>query len=228
MAKILRLATVTIIGSSVSGHNSFDHVPGSLRSAVYAPQVSSAVIDRSQIKTRDVRPPSKGNDILSASGALAQVTATSEPLETTQGLMTSESQETEQPAIPVGGWVGIGFGILLVLLVALYFIVGQRKVTEYFVRVIRDRIQRRDKFSTRQADQETLDSLEVRCSSKSENRHGSKYGSSIGHNETNSGTPRTINDIPIAPIEIEPDGRMSPKLPIPSRRISSVHAETSP
>lgn len=132
-----------------------------------------------------------------------------------------EPQESDQSGISVGAWVGIGFGIVLVLLIAVYFIIGQRKVTEYFVRVIRDRIQRRDnKFSHRQHDQETLDSLEVRCSSKSENRQGSRQGSSIGHYETNAGTPMTVHEIPIAPIDIEPDGRMSPKLPIASRQLT--------
>ena len=135
--------------------------------------------------------------------------------------VVNEPETVEQSGIPVGGWVGIGFGIVLVLLIAVYFIIGQRKVTEYFVRVIRDRIQRRDnKFSNRQHDQETLDSLEVRCSSKSENRQGSRQGSSIGHYETNVGTPMTVHEIPVAPIEIEPDGRMSPKLPIANRRLT--------
>jgi hypothetical protein len=145
--------------------------------------------------------------------------------------VVNEPETVEQSGIPVGGWVGIGFGIVLVLLVAVYFIIGQRKVTEYFVRVIRDRIQRRDKkYSKRQHDQETLDSLEVRCSSKSENRQGSRQGSSIGYYETNVGTPITVHDIPVAPIEIEPDGRMSPKLPIASRRLtgSSMGATHSP
>ena len=140
----------------------------------------------------------------------------------------NDSQESGQSGISVGGWVGIGFGIVLVLLIAVYFIIGQKKVTEYFVRIIRDRIQRRDnKFSARQHDQETLDSLEVRCSSKSENRHGSRPGSSIGHYETNAGTPMTVHEIPIAPIEIEPDGRMSPKLPIASRQLSGSPVATS-
>lgn len=143
--------------------------------------------------------------------------------------LPQDSQESEQSGIPVGGWVGIGFGIFLILLIAIYFLIGHRRVTEYFVRIIRDRIQRHDrKISSRQADQETLDSLEVRCSSKSENQQGSKVGSSIGFYETNAGTPMTVNDIPVAPIEIEADGRMSPKLPIPSRQLSGSHVVMTP
>jgi hypothetical protein len=140
-----------------------------------------------------------------------------------------EPHATEQSGISVGGWVGIGFGIFLVLLIVIYFLIGQRRVTEYFVRIIRDRIQRRDrKISSRQPDTETLDSLEVRCSSKSENRNGSKLGSSIGHYETNAGTPMTVYDIPVAPIEIEADGRMSPKLPIASRQVCGSSIVVTP
>jgi hypothetical protein len=125
--------------------------------------------------------------------------------------------------LPVGAWVGIGLGILLFILVGVYYFVGHKRVTDYFVKIISARLKRKEVPGgrSRNSEHDTLDSLEVRCSSKSENRYGSKPGSSIGNYDTSSGTPRTVIEAIVAPIEIDSEGRISPRLPIGGSRRST-------
>jgi len=115
--------------------------------------------------------------------------------------------------VPVGAWVGIGLGILLLILIGVYYFIGQKRVTDYFVAIISARLRKGGKQQQQQQqspEHNDTTSLDVRCSSKS--------AGAADRITSTSSTPRTTVDVIIAPIEIDSDGRMSPRLPIGNRR----------
>ena len=123
---------------------------------------------------------------------------------------------TSSGVLPVGAWVGIAFAILAALVIGLFFFVGHRRVREYYVSMMqnRDKPSKSAPTASKPADVLTLDSLDVRCSTRSDNgRVSSGYDHCF--------SPRTC-DIPFAPVEVETDGRLSPKLPILSKREGSA------
>ncbi|TEB19923.1 hypothetical protein C9890_0136 [Perkinsus sp. BL_2016] len=115
--------------------------------------------------------------------------------------------------LPIGAWIGIGFAVLFILILGVVLFFGHKKVTEYLVAKL-TRNGRRS-YPTRQSNvfQLNVHPLPPRTCSE----HFSK----MSQTGTMS-TPRTVApDFPFASIDVEPDGRLSPRLPIPSKRGSS-------
>ena len=117
--------------------------------------------------------------------------------------------------LPVGAWVGIGFGILIFVALALLFFIGHKRVTEYFVAIIAKRPGWHD---NREKDRD-LTFIEPEPS-QCYNARGSHGGS--------TNTPKTsVPDFPFASVEVDADGRVSPRLPIMSKRGSSIGSTPS-
>lgn len=128
------------------------------------------------------------------------------------GEVSTTAAPTSSSGLPVGAWVGIGFAILIVLVLVLFFFVGHRRVREYYVSLMQSR--RRLDDSKHQVELQTSDSLDVRCSTRSDN---GRVSSGFDHGFS----PRTV-DFPFAAVEVDIDGRLSPKLPILSKREGSA------
>ena len=133
--------------------------------------------------------------------------------ETTTLIPASIVHDVRAGGLPIGAWIGIGFALLILILVGIVWFVGHKRVIEYFVSLTTRRSRKGTplpRVST-QFDAGQLEALPVRSSSG----HFSK----ISHSGS---TPRTgLTDIPFASIEIDGDGRMSPRLPIASKRGNS-------
>ena len=112
--------------------------------------------------------------------------------------------------LPIGAWIGIGFAILVILILVVVLVFGHKKVTEYLVAKLTRNGSRRSRTGQSNVFQLNVHPLPPRTCSD----HFSK----MSHTGTIS-TPRTVSpDFPFASIEVEPDGRLSPRLPIPSKR----------
>lgn len=137
------------------------------------------------------------------------------PTSTTTLIPAGVSEEPPSSGLPVGAWIGIGFALLFLILVGIVWFVGHKRVIEYVVSM-KTRASRKATPLPRSitvTDPVHLEPLPVRTSS--------------GHFSKNShpaSTPRTaMTDIPFASVEIDSDGRMSPRLPIASKRGSSLN-----
>jgi hypothetical protein len=124
-------------------------------------------------------------------------------------------KETASSGLPVAAWVGIGFGILFLLILGLVLFFGHKKVTDYLVaKLTRTRMNQSQGQGGRILHQTPI----LPTPTRSQSGYTSKLSQTCS-----SSTPRTaIPDIPFASIEIEPDGRLSPRLPIPNKRGSSL------
>lgn len=114
--------------------------------------------------------------------------------------------------VSVGVWIGIAFAVLFVLLVSVVFFIGHRKVSEYFVSLYALKFVKRYKLTRNdpRTDREQPGNVSPQMHEKASHLHSGC-------------TPRTATpEIPFAAIEIEIDGRRSPRLPITSKRGSSV------
>ena len=140
---------------------------------------------------------------LRSSGQLTTISPTVSPIP------AEPQSKNEVSGLPVGAWVGIGLAIFFVLAAVTVFFIGHKKVSEYFVSII---AKRRGKEPI--PPQKTKVILSDLVATRSHSR--SSYKASAGSPRT------TLPDIPFAPIEIESDGRMSPRLPIASKRGSST------
>jgi hypothetical protein len=124
------------------------------------------------------------------------------------------SERNDPGGLPVGAWVGIGFAVVFFLTLCVVLFFGHRKVTDYLVAIVTRKSRNSGQGVQGVRNSTPLHTLPPRSSSI----HMSK----ISHTGSAS-TPRTmIPDIPFASIEIESDGRLSPRLPIPSKRGSSL------
>ena len=134
---------------------------------------------------------------------------------TTQPIPSDPKTDHSSGALPVGAWIGIGFGVLFLLIVAVLVFFGHKKVTEALVTFLSRRRRRSDPAVVVQSPpRPTLDSVRPRSNSG----HLSK----LSHSGMSS-TPRTaVPDIPFAAIDIEADGRLSPRLPIINKRTPSL------
>lgn len=126
--------------------------------------------------------------------------------------LATTSPPSSSSTLPVGAWVGIGFAICITLVLIVFFLVGHRRVREYYVSLMQTRVGRkRPTVAPKQVDVLTLDSIDIRCSTRSDN----------GRVSDHSFSPRT-SDLPFAPVDVELDGRLSPRLPILSKREGSA------
>jgi hypothetical protein len=133
----------------------------------------------------------------------------------------------------VGLWVGVGFAILIAVLLVVCMFIGHKRVREFFVVVMTRRWRHKTKPGTKvalspHAPSLILENGEINCSSRSD--HPMRI-SPVKMLRRDFGTPRTMTPeptlIPTALIEMTSDGRMSPRLPITSKR-SPMHIEQSP
>lgn len=143
--------------------------------------------------------------------SLPSTTTTAQP--TTPAIPADLKNEQRTSGLPVGAWIGIGFAILLVVILGVLLFFGQKRVRESLV-----------KFMSRSKKPEASDPilppqgkvmvpLPVRSYSVQSKASRAWSGS----------TPRTIvPDLPFASIEVEPDGRLSPRLPIANKRGGSL------
>jgi hypothetical protein len=133
---------------------------------------------------------------------------------TTHRIPSDPKTDHSSGPLPVGAWIGIGFGVLLVVLVAVLIFFGHKKVTEALVTFLSRRRRSDPVVVTHSPPRPMLDSVRPRSNSG----HLSK----ISHSGMSS-TPRTaVPDIPFAAIDIEADGRLSPRLPIMNKRTPSL------
>ena len=138
----------------------------------------------------------------------------SEPMSLKDQIASSHGNTNVSGGLPVGAWVGIGFAVAFILVLGAVLFFGHKKVTDYLVAAMT----RKNRNSSQPARPDrgsiSLHPLPPRSSSV--------YLSKMSQTGATS-TPRTTaTDIPFASIEIEPDGRLSPRLPIPSKRGSSL------
>ena len=125
-------------------------------------------------------------------------------------LPSDPKSDSRVSGLPVGAWIGIGFGIFVILLIGVIFFIGHKRVTEYFVGLLARRQARPVAPVQKGTHSVHLESVV----SSSHSRSSQKGGSS---------TPRTATpEIPFATFDFEADGRMSPRLPIASRRSHST------
>jgi hypothetical protein len=143
--------------------------------------------------------------------SLPSTTATTQP--TTPAIPAELKSEQRTSGLPVGAWIGIGFAISLVVILGVLLFFGQKRVTESLV-----------KFMSRRKKPEAVDPILLSQGKVTVPLPARSYSVQSKASRAWSGsTPRTIiPDLPFASIEVEPDGRLSPRLPIANKRGGSL------
>ena len=153
--------------------------------------------------------------------ALKGISSTSVSMATsTPAGFTSESSrskllsEQSESGVPLGAWIGIAFAVMFLILLSIVWFVGRRKVTEYFVSLYTRKWRRESEFP-------------MITPQKHWNQMSAEYMSTVAsekvpQNATACSERICIPDIPFAAIDVEPDGRQSPRLPIANKRGSST------
>ncbi len=133
------------------------------------------------------------------------------------------SDPESDSSFPIGAWVGIALAATAILIAAIYYFVGHKRIRETFV--LRALRKSRKHSKDEKSDMEfgsldaKLDCPEARWVKRPTitSTHPGDISLQL--------TPR-LDDIPYAPIDLEPDGRMSPRLPFASKQGSTPTAGT--
>lgn len=146
---------------------------------------------------------------------------------TTQHPDVIDLQPETETGLSVGAWVGIGVGVAVVIIAVLYFFVCNKRIRESLVRFLLKREGKLESYDNKlgvarkQTEPPQCHTLEA---------GGLKFPriaspSTFPSEGSTHFSPRILN-IPFAPIDIDHEGRMSPRLPIASKQSSSSVAGT--
>lgn len=129
--------------------------------------------------------------------------------------------------LPIGAWVGIGLGVAAILIAAIYYFVGNKRIRETFVSMAL-RKSRKNPSKNKTADVEIgrldPDLVYNECPEARWAKRSTITSTAPG-NLSLQISPRIL-EIPFAPIDVDTDGRMSPRLPIASKQGSTPTAGT--
>jgi hypothetical protein len=136
-------------------------------------------------------------------------------------------QPETETSLSVGAWVGIGIGVAVVIIAVLYFFVCNKRIRESLVRFLLKRegnlASYDDKLGIAQKPTEPPGGDTLEAGSIKFPRITSP--STFPSEGSTHFSPRILN-IPFAPVDIDHEGRMSPRLPIASKQSSSSVAGT--
>lgn len=157
--------------------------------------------------------------LIATSASDAPIFSSSTPLPVVVGVNDTQS------SLPVGAWVGIALGIAAILIAAIYYFVGNKRIREKFVSMaLRKRRERAERPTHLDAEMGTFDP-ELVYNDCPESRWTKRPTITSTHPGDLS-IQLTPRDVPFAPIDVDLDGRMSPRLPIASKQGSMSTAGT--
>lgn len=119
--------------------------------------------------------------------------------------------ESSTSGLPVGAWVGIGFCIFFLCILGIVLFFGHRRVTDTLVAKLAR--QKRRIFA-----EPSGRNAPIAIVGPTPTRTHSAMLIKMSYTGSSSTHRTSVPDIPFAPVEVDPDGRLSPRLPIASKR----------